>query len=359
MPKQRYPSHRSQSSSGPSSLSSAKSTARTAQSPGSTSTIGFDATVLSAKDQIHEIRARTTRKEEEEIVLKRKLVPRLAKRAYHLEDGNTWFQDWAQYQKNTHPVFGLCMYHRLHPIRFPQRFIILVGSIAFGFAITNVVYLGFLKDENAGDAVNAVYDVTGKAAEFQQRYTKIELQQSMLFLITVGSFLHSMFDMLIWYLMACFCFRHGGIKVNKLCQTFGIYAAVLIVMVAVAASTSVAVMRLNEDSKREAEYEASMAEQFAAEQLGGGEDGSGETSQSTSNFTFLIGYALELVVALFVFYFITSTVFFSGILGCGRLPILGGRPYEMRKAATENADDPDEQELEEDEDATGLRGYDL
>jgi len=215
MPKQHYHSHRSQSSSGPSSLSSAKSTARTAQSPGSTSTICFDATVLSAKDQIHEISARTTRKEEEEIVLKRKLVPRLAKRAYHLEDGNTWFQDWAQYQKNTHPVFGLCMYHRLHPIRFPQRFIILVGSIAFGFAITNVVYLGFLKDENAGDAVNAVYDVTGKAAEFQQRYTKIELQQSMLFLITVGSFLHSMFDMLIWYLMACFCFRHGGIKVSS------------------------------------------------------------------------------------------------------------------------------------------------
>lgn len=130
-------------------------------------------------------------------------------------------------------------------------------------------------------------------------------------------------------------------------------------MIVVVAATSVAVVRLNEDSKREAEYETTMAEQFAEEQLGGGEDGSGESSQSTSKFTFLVGYALELVVALFVFYFITSTVFFSGILGCGRLPVLGGRPYEIRKAAVANANNPDDQQLEEDEDATGLRGYDL
>ena len=26
------------------------------------------------------------------------------------------------------PVFGLCMHHRFHPVRLPQRFIILVGS---------------------------------------------------------------------------------------------------------------------------------------------------------------------------------------------------------------------------------------
>lgn len=76
--------------------------------------------------------------------------------------------------------------------------------------MTNCVYLGLLANERAGGVVNIVYDVTGKVAEMQQKYTNIELQQSMVFLVTVGSFTHSAFDMLIWYLMACFCFRPGG-----------------------------------------------------------------------------------------------------------------------------------------------------
>ena len=48
--------------------------------------------------------------------------------------------------------------------------------------------------------------------------------------------------------------------------------------------------------------------------------------------------------AFFVFYFITSTILFSGVLGCGRIPILGGRPYELRKEAAEknNVDQTDD-----------------
>ena len=41
---------------------------------------------------------------------------------------------------------------------------------------------------------------------------QIELTQNMIYLLTVGSFMHSTFDMLIWYLMACFCFRPGGCR---------------------------------------------------------------------------------------------------------------------------------------------------
>ncbi len=89
-----------------------------------------------AKERISAIHERTTRKEDEDLALKRKLVPKLAKRAYHLEEGNTWRQDWVQYQKNTHPLFGICLHHPFHPIRLPQRIIILVGSI--GKQITRV-----------------------------------------------------------------------------------------------------------------------------------------------------------------------------------------------------------------------------
>lgn len=70
--------------------------------------------------------------------------------------------------------------------------------------------MGFLGNENAPDAVNAIYDAAGKAADFQKSITHLEIKQKMVFLITVGSFVHSAYDMLIWYLMACFCFRPGG-----------------------------------------------------------------------------------------------------------------------------------------------------
>ena len=107
-------------------------------------------------------------------------------------------------------------------------------------------------------------------------------------------------------------------------------------------------MRLNHDSeKAEEEYQASLAEQVV----------SSESSHSTT--TFLVGYLLELLFALFIFYFLTSTVFFSGILGCGRVPVLGGRPYEIRKAAAKKSNRTDNQQSEDEESATGLQGYDL
>ena len=43
---------------------------------------------------------------------------------------------------------------------------------------------------------------------------------------------------------------------------------------------------------------------------------------------FLLGYVMEFAMALLVYYPIGSLVLFSGILGCGRLPILGGRPRD-------------------------------
>lgn len=41
----------------------------------------------------------------------RELIPALAWRSYHLP-GNSWCQDWMQYYKNNHPVFGICCHHK-------------------------------------------------------------------------------------------------------------------------------------------------------------------------------------------------------------------------------------------------------
>ena len=211
---------------------------------------------------------------------------------------------------------------------------------AFGLTITNAVFLGLLSSDSAGAAVNQIYNTTNQVGEIQARYTHVELQQSMVFLWTVGSFLHSTFDMLIWYLAACACFRPGGIATNsRWCQKFGIYLAVLVVVGTVFAATMVVVMRLDGDEQN---LEETMASQFADDYDNGDVAANTATYADTTEmifsseehkFSFLIGYALELVFALFVYYFLTSTIFFSGVLGCGRVPLLGGRPYELRVAA--------------------------
>lgn len=259
----------------------------------------------------------------------------------------------------------------MHPIRGPQRVIILVGSIAFGLAITNIVFLGLLNNTEAGNFVNAVYNITGEVVEAQYRYTHVELEQSMVFLWTVGSFLHSCFDILIWYLSACACFRPGGItgRNSTLCQNFGLYIAVLLVVGMIFVATLVVVTRLNEDNEKWAQLlpwlgddelgnstlmtnvtdvmtNISQANMFV-ETIDSIEEVSNSTIENIGNetgfniqgfglgdllyakedtkYAFLVGYAIELTIALFLYYPFTSTVFFSGILGCGRIPILGGR----------------------------------
>ncbi len=187
--------------------------------------------------------------------------------------------------------------------------------------MTNCVYLGFLNSEQAGTAVNYIYDQTGKLSEKISQSTSIEVDQSLLFLWTVGSPLHSIFDLSIWYLTACACYRPGGIFSQRpFCQNFGLYLSVLLVVGAVFSATSVVVLRLNANTDNAEVPTDDIVEM---------------TGLESTRFSFLLAYSFELIFALFVFYFLTSLVFFSGILGCGRIPILGGRPYELRKEAAE------------------------
>lgn len=49
-----------------------------------------------------------------------------------------------------------------------------------------------------------------------------------------------------------------------------------------------------------------------------------------SSYEFLLSYVSEFFLASFVYYPIVGTILFSGYLGCGNIPILGGRPYEVK-----------------------------
>jgi hypothetical protein len=42
-------------------------------------------------------------------------------------------------------------------------------------------------------------------------------------------------------------------------------------------------------------------------------------------------YTVEVAVANFIVFPLALLVLLSGVLGCGRIPILGGRTYEIRK----------------------------
>ena len=124
--------------------------------------------------------------------------------------------------------------------------------------------------------------------------------------------------------------------------------AVMVVVIAIGVATYFVLLRLDEDIKNQADYEATNSEEFAEELIG--------NNEAAARFSFFVGYALELVFALFLFYFITSTVFFTGILGCFRVPVLGGRPYELwREKMVKDDDEKSEDEVE----ITGLRHYAL
>ena len=123
--------------------------------------------------------------------------------------------------------------------------------------------------------------------------------------------------------------------------------AVMAVLLAIGVATYFVLFRLEEDIKDQTDYETTNFEEFAEDIIG------------EAKFTFFVGYALELVFALFIFYFITSTVFFTGILGCGRLPILGGRPYELWEERVFSSNRPTTSETDGNNDHArrGLRHY--
>jgi len=150
-----------------------------------------------------------------------------------------------------------------------------------------------------------------------------------------------MFDIICLLLLSLLSW---GCQTDKRCQTVGIYVAVLVVLLAIGVATYFVLFRLEEDIKNQTDYETTNFEEFAEDIVG------------EAKFAFFVGYALELVFALFIFYFITSTVFFTGILGCGRLPILGGRPYELWKERV-FSNRPTTSQTDGDDHTRGLRPY--
>ena len=278
------------------------------------------------REQIRSVRARSKQSQHQQSEEEKRIVPRLAKRAYHLP-GYGWGRDWFQYMYNNHPLFGICCHHRLHPLRMGQRLIIFIGSIAAGLAITNVVFLWFNFDQEQGmNDVLFQMTILPNSTAIHSEYQSIEVTRGTAVLWTLGSMSHSIFDLTIWYISACSCCRPGGICSAIGClRRCGSYLVVGIVMIVVALATLAVVWRAAEETQAQYEEEK--------EELGLDDDAYPQWGeiQGVSSFSFLVNYAVEVCLALMLYYPIFGTILFSGILGCGRLPVLGGRPYEVRK----------------------------
>lgn len=52
-----------------------------------------------------------------------------------------------------------------------------------------------------------------------------------------------------------------------------------------------------------------------------------------NNYEFMLSYIVAMALNFFVYYPIIGTIIFSGILTCGRFPVVGGRPFELKEEA--------------------------
>ena len=113
---------------------------------------------------------------------------------------------------------------------------------------------------------------------------------------------------------------------------WGSYLVVNLVIVMVALATLVVVWRASEESREQYNEESEETQlqlndedtSFIPTRTQFGE------IQGVESFQFLLGYGVEVALALFVYWPIFGTLLFSGVLGCRRLPFIGGRPREVR-----------------------------
>lgn len=258
--------------------------------------------------------------ERESEAQRRRFIRRLAARAYHFP-GNTWCEDWTQYIGNTHLVFGIFFHHPLHPVTSWERCVILLGSVAVGLLLSNLIYLWFVYYEFGMD--DTVLSLGPKGS--------LNVTKLMITLWTFGSFVHTCFDLSIWHIKACTLCRYGSHEsyVTDNAVKCGRTAGVTIVLLTLAFATYLVLLRASEDYKDSFQAMADVDEDDEAGEsflqpiiFGGG----------AQYFDFLAGYIVEFILAVFVYNPLMLTIVFTGVLGCnGKIPIVGGRPRELKQ----------------------------
>ncbi|KAL3943680.1 MAG: hypothetical protein SGBAC_002261 [Bacillariaceae sp.] len=252
------------------------------------------------------------------------LVPLLAAQAYHIP-GNTWFQDWRQFMCNNHPLFGICLHDKLHPIKSCTRMIALIGSILFGLVMVNIFYLFYLWNPEFDQIVMSITLESGDV---------YSLTTGMLLLWTLGCGIHASFNLCLWYIAACSCCRAGGCcEARACCPSFGKHVIRGVVLMIVVMTVLVIFMRIAigdgesdtvDDAATSNVTDSNTMDFFFTEEAWD------FRVEGTEEFHFVLAYLVQMGLSLFIYYPFFATVLMSGVLGCnGKIPLLGGRPYEL------------------------------
>lgn len=252
------------------------------------------------------------------------LVPLLAAQAYHIP-GNSWFQDWRQFMCNNHPLFGIFLHHKLHPIKSCTRVIALVGSILFGLVMTNIFYLFYVWNPEFDQIVMSITLDSGDV---------YSLTTGMLLLWTLGGGIHASFNLSMWYIAACSCCRAGGCcEARACCPSFGKHLIRGVVLMMVVMTILVVLMRIATGNSGTDALDAADTRnvtESSAMDFFFTEEAWDFDVEGTEEFHFVLAYLVQMVLSLFVYYPFFATVLMSGVLGCnGKVPLLGGRPYEI------------------------------
>lgn len=183
-----------------------------------------------------------------------------------------------------------------------------MASLAFGLAATCSVVLWFHYEENR----------TFDNLAFTIPLLRYDVSVGMLALLLFSGPLHVVFDLSIYFLQACPPCRVNGLfeqynfpAWHQQCWLWlGTHVAFLVTVGSMALAVNVALIR------------ASIAD-----------DGDGvDITYKVQHYDFMLLYMLEVVVANFVVFPMGTFTVFSGVLGCcGRIPGLGGRPYQVRR----------------------------
>ena len=227
-----------------------------------------------------------------------KLKKLLASRSCHLP-GNNWWQDWTQFITNNHPLFGIFMHHRLHPVTTESRLFILVASISFGLIATNLVYLYFMTSGEDFEKQIATINLELKDG---LRLDAV-LTSGLTMLLILNGVIHVIFDICMWHLTAATCCYH--FKNHKLIKKYGTYSVLAISLMMVLLATYIIMVRVSyniNDGIANDWFDMIKIETVLA----------------------ILGYIMQLSLVYFVMNPIIVTVLFSGALGC--IPFCGGRP---------------------------------
>ena len=230
------------------------------------------------------------------------VIQHLAMRRWHIP-GYSYWEDYRSWLGNNHPFLCFCMANPLHPFGKRERIVNLAASLAFGLAAASgVVLYYFYENEDMNEVVFSAYG--------------FDISQGMISLMIIGGPIHVAFDLGVWFLQACPPCRTGGVLTShlpesqqKCCLWIGAHVAIEITILSLALTVYVVILRASVEDD-------------------GDIDG---VSTGIDDYAFIASYLMEVLVVNFIMFPLCTFTVFSGVLGCGRIPGIGGRPYQVRK----------------------------